>query len=58
MYQNVQDIDAVCPPMASETAEKMGWGPGGVPAAEIANYYVHSVESKLNGGLIGPTHSD
>jgi NAD(P)-dependent dehydrogenase (short-subunit alcohol dehydrogenase family) len=51
-------LNAVCPPMASETAEKMGWGAGGVPAAEIAKYYVHSVESKQNGALIGPTHSD
>jgi NAD(P)-dependent dehydrogenase (short-subunit alcohol dehydrogenase family) len=54
---NHMRLNAVCPPMASETAEKMGWGPGGVPAAEIAKYYVHSVESNLNGALIGPTHS-
>ena len=53
-----QRLNAVCPPMAKETAEKMGWGPGGVPAAEIAKYYVQSVESHLNGALIGPAHAD
>ena len=52
-----QRLNAVCPPMAKETAEKLGWGPGGVPAAEIAAYYVRSVESGLNGALIGPVHS-
>jgi NAD(P)-dependent dehydrogenase (short-subunit alcohol dehydrogenase family) len=55
---NQMRLNAVCPPMASETAEKMGWGPGGVPAAEIAKYYVQSVESNVNGALFGPTHSD
>lgn len=53
-----QRINAVCPPMAKETAEKLGWGPGGVPAAEIAAYYVQSVESSVNGALIGPAHSE
>ena len=53
-----QRLNAVCSPMAKETAEKMGWGPGGVPAAEIAKYYVQSLESDLNGALIGPSHSD
>ena len=53
-----QRINAVCPPMAKETAEKLGWGPGGIPAAEIAAYYVRSVESSLNGALIGPAHSE
>jgi hypothetical protein len=52
-----QRLNVVCPPMAEETAEKMGWGPGGTPAAEIAKYYVQSVESNLNGKLLGPTHS-
>jgi NAD(P)-dependent dehydrogenase (short-subunit alcohol dehydrogenase family) len=55
---NHMRLNAVCPPMASETAEKMGWGPGGVPASEIAKYYVQSVESNLNGTIIGPTHTD
>lgn len=53
-----QRLNAVCPPMAKETAEKMGWGPGGVPAAEIAKYYLQSVESGFNGMLFGPTHSN
>ena len=53
-----QRLNAVCSPMARETAEQMGWGPGGVPAAEIAKYYVQSLESDLNGALIGPAHSD
>jgi NAD(P)-dependent dehydrogenase (short-subunit alcohol dehydrogenase family) len=53
-----QRLNAVCSPMARETAEQMGWGPGGVPAAEIAQYYVQSVESDLNGALIGPAHTD
>ena len=44
--------------MAKETAEKMGWGPGGVPAAEIAKYYLTSVDSNPNGALIGLTHSN
>ncbi len=53
-----QRLNVVCPPMAKETAEKMGWGPGGVPADEIAKYYVQSVESNVNGALIGPAHSE
>jgi NAD(P)-dependent dehydrogenase (short-subunit alcohol dehydrogenase family) len=52
-----QRLNAVCPPMAKETAEKLGWGPGGVPASEIAKYYVQSVENNVNGALIGPVHS-
>jgi NAD(P)-dependent dehydrogenase (short-subunit alcohol dehydrogenase family) len=51
-----QHLNAVCPPMAKETVEKMGWGPDGVPAAEIAKYYLQSVESDLNGAFFGPTH--
>ncbi len=54
---NNQRLNAVSPPMAKETAEKMGWGQGGMPVAEIARYYIKSVESNLNGALIGPTHS-
>ncbi len=53
-----QRLNAVCSPMAKETAEKMGWGPGGVPAAEIAKYYVQSLQGDLNGALIGPAHTD
>lgn len=53
---NQMRLNAVCPPMARETAEKMGWGSGGVPAAEIADYYVQSIDSGRNGALLGPTH--
>lgn len=53
-----QRVNAVCPPLIKETAEKMGWGPGGMPAAEIAKYYVQLVESKANGMLLGPAHSE
>ena len=52
-----QRLNAVCPPLANETAEKMGWGPGVMSAAAIAKYYVQSVESNLNGALFGPAHS-
>jgi NAD(P)-dependent dehydrogenase (short-subunit alcohol dehydrogenase family) len=52
-----QRLNAVCPPLATETAEKMGWGPGVMSAAEIAKYYVQSVESDSNGALFGPAHS-
>ena len=55
---NSMRLNAVCPPMARETAEKLGWGPGGVPAAEIAKYYVKSVEGKANGMVFGPLHSE
>ncbi len=53
-----QRLNAVCPPMAKETADKMGWGPGGLPTSEIAKYYLQSVNSGLNGALFGPTHSN
>ncbi|MEJ1364549.1 MAG: short chain dehydrogenase [Candidatus Sedimenticola sp. (ex Thyasira tokunagai)] len=53
---NQQRLNAVCPPMAKETAEKLGWGPGGTPAVDIAEYYVQSIESGRNGALLGPTH--
>ena len=49
-------IYAVCPPLAKETAEKMGWGPGGMPASEIANYYVRALDEGLNGVSLGPAH--
>jgi len=31
-----QRIEAVSLPLVKETAEKMGWGPGGVSASEVA----------------------
>jgi len=51
-------LNVVCPPMAMETAIKMGWGTDGVPAEEIANYYVESINSGANGAMFGPTHKD
>jgi NAD(P)-dependent dehydrogenase (short-subunit alcohol dehydrogenase family) len=51
-----QRINVVCPPMVKETAEKMGWGPGGMPAAEVAEFYVKAVEGDMNGRSIGPLH--
>lgn len=53
---NETRLNAVCPPMARETAEKMGWGQGGVPTAEIANYYVQSILSDESGVSFGPLH--
>lgn len=53
---NQMRLNAVCPPMARETAEKMNWGTGGAPAVEIANYYVKSIEPGNNGTVFGPTH--
>lgn len=51
-----QRINAVSPPMVKETAEKLGWGPGGMPAVEVADYYVRSLDPTLNGSVFGPTH--
>ena len=42
----------VSPPLVRETAEKMGWGPGGVPAAEVAHLFVQAVEGNMNGKVI------
>ena len=55
---NQTRLNAVCPPMARETAEKMGWGKGGVPAADIASYYVQSIQSNTSGMLFGPLHDE
>jgi len=51
-----QRINVVCPPMVKETAEKMGWGNGGMTADEVAQYYVQAVEGGLNGESLGPLH--
>jgi len=51
-----QRINVVSPPVVKETAEKFGWEPGGVPASEVADYYVRSLEPVRNGSVIGPTH--
>lgn len=44
-----QTLHAVSPPMAKETAEKLGWGQGGVPASEIAQLYQEALTSPLQG---------
>jgi len=51
-----QRVNAVCPPLVKETAEKLGWGPGGIPAAEVAEFYVQALEGDMNGRSIGPLH--
>ena len=53
-----QRLNAVCPPMAKQTVEKMGWSLNCVPEAEIAKYYLQSVDIGLNGAFFGPTHSN
>jgi len=52
-----QRLNAVCPPLARETAARMGLGRRGMPAADIAVFYIQSLESSLNGAVIGPEHS-
>ena len=49
-------INAVCPPLVKETAEKMGWGSRGTPAAEVAELYVQAVEGQMTGQALGPMH--
>ena len=44
-------LHAVSPPLAQETAEKMGWGGGGVPAAEIATLYQKALTSPQQGKI-------
>ena len=51
-----QRINAVCPPLVKETAEKMGWGSKGTPAAEVAEFYVQAVEGDMTGQSLGPLH--
>ena len=46
-----QKLHAVSPPMAKETAEKLGWGKGGVPAIEIANLYQEAITSSQQGKI-------
>lgn len=46
-----QKIHAVSPPLAKETAEKMGWEHGGVPASEIAKLYQKALTSTQNGKI-------
>ena len=51
-----QRVNVVCPPLVKETAEKMGWGSKGMPAAEVAEFYVQAVEGNMNGQSLGPEH--
>ena len=44
-------LHAVSPPMAKETAEKLGWGKGGVPANEIAKLYQEAITSSQQGKI-------
>jgi len=45
-------INAVSPPLVRETAIKLGWGDGGVPAAEVARLYEHAVTSDTTGEVL------
>jgi NAD(P)-dependent dehydrogenase (short-subunit alcohol dehydrogenase family) len=49
-------VNVVSPPMIRETAEKLGWGSGGTPVSEVADYYLQSLEPGRNGTVLGPTH--
>ena len=49
-------INAVCPPLVKETAQKMGWGAKGTPSAEVAELYVQAIEGDLTGQALGPMH--
>lgn len=50
---NGQRVNVVSPPMVKETAQKLGWGDGGVPAHEVADLYINSLNPQLNGSVIG-----
>jgi len=46
-------VNVVSPPLVRETALRIGWGPDGVPAADVARQYVEAVEGSRNGETIG-----
>ena len=48
---NNQKLHAVSPPLAKETAEKMGWEHAGVPANEIAELYLKALTSTETGKI-------
>jgi len=48
-----QKINAVSPPLVKETAEKMGWGPNGVPAVDVAQLYLQSIKGRRSGHVFG-----
>ena len=45
-------LNVVSPPMIRETAERMGWGSGGVPADTVASLYVETVAGNVNGKVL------
>lgn len=47
-------VNAVSPPMVRETAQRLGWGSGGMPAAQVASSYVQAIEGSLSGEVIRP----
>lgn len=49
---NKQRINVVRTPMVRETATKMGWGDGGVPAAEVAKLYIESLTGDQSGAAL------
>lgn len=51
-------LNVVSPPMVKETAEKLGWGDGGVPASLVARAYVESVEGNRTGEILYPLDLD
>jgi NAD(P)-dependent dehydrogenase (short-subunit alcohol dehydrogenase family) len=47
-------INVVSPPWITETLEKLGRPPGGIPAARVAHFYVKSVEGNETGQVYDP----
>lgn len=50
--ENGQRLNVVRTPMVKETAQKMGWGNGGMPAADVAQLYMSSLLGDQNGAVI------
>ena len=46
--------NVVSPPLVAETAVKMGWGAGGLPATRVAEAYVQAVEGEMSGAVVEP----
>ena len=47
-------INVVSPPWITETLQKLGRPPGGIPAAKVAEFYVTSVEGNETGQVYDP----
>lgn len=45
-------LNVVSPPMVKETAERMGWGDGGIPADIVARLYVNALEGTMSGQVL------